>query len=259
MITSLIISCIDRIDNRCSIAMNSKPRFELVNPAPDPEDLEPCSLLGVRYKTKLSNLTGLQDISQETIEVYRTLRYLIVKKERVLGSQKMGTDAEFESLRSYTDQLMRRLIALAQCKIPQSNQNALIYKLFGNAALAHIVMFTRNAPPRLGVPILMSTRIRTSLEIINLRSFQIAYPEMMLWIIMVGGLASIGTEDQVWFVKLLAESCRAAGIAGTAELALSLTEFLWSEFYLGPIFEGFWDDVFLAQAIEMENDNGEGG
>ncbi|KAH6712475.1 hypothetical protein BKA61DRAFT_736866 [Leptodontidium sp. MPI-SDFR-AT-0119] len=247
------------VDNLCSIAMNSKPRFELVSPAPDPEDLEPCTLLGERYKTKLSNLAGIQDLSQETIEVYRILRYLIAEKEMVLGSQKMGTEAEFESLRSYTDQLMHRLIALVQHKIPKSNQNAVIYSLFGNAALAHIVMFTRNATPRVGVPILMSTRIRTSLDIINLRSFQIAYPEMMLWIIMMGGLASIGTPDQGWFIKLLEESCRAAGIAGTAELALSLTEFLWSEFYLGPIFEDFWDDVFLAQAVEIENDISEGG
>jgi hypothetical protein len=81
---------------------------------------------------------------------------------------------------------------------------------------------------------------------------------MMLWIIMMGGLASIGTPDQGWFIEHLAQSCRAAGIAGTAELALSLTEFLWSEFYLGPIFEDFWDEVFQAQAKEIENDIGGG-
>jgi hypothetical protein len=200
MITSLIILRIDRVDNLCSIAMNSKPRFELVNPAPDREDLEPCSLLAARYKTKLLNLTNLEDLSQETIEVYRNLRHLITEKERVAGSQKSRiTEAEFQSLRSYSDQLMHRLIALVQYKFPAlPNQNALIYRLFGNAALAHIVMFTCNMPR---APGLISTRIRTSLEIVNLRSFQIAYPEMMLWIIMVGGLASIRTEDQVWVVN----------------------------------------------------------
>ena len=83
---------------------------------------------------------------------------------------------------------------------------------------------------------------------IDVQAFQIAYPEMILWIIMIGGLGSLGTKDQGWFIKLLAKSCRAAGIAGTPELALSLTEFLWSEFYLGTIFNEFWDDFAVAQA-----------
>lgn len=250
--TSLIILRMDRVDIFGAIVLGSKPRFELVNPALglDLKDLEPCSLLGARYKTRLSNLTGLQDLSQEMIEVYRILRHLITNKERVAGSQKMGiTEAEFQSLQSYCTQLIYRLIALVQYKIPNSrNQNALVYRMFGNAAVAHILMFTYNLPPRTDTHVLMSTRIRTNLEMINIQAFQIAYPEMMLWIIMIGGLGSLGTEDQGWFIKLLAESCRVAGIAETAELAVFLTEFLWSEFYLGPIFNEFWDDFAVAQA-----------
>jgi hypothetical protein len=90
---------------------------------------------------------------------------------------------------------------------------------------------------------MISTRIRVSLEKVNVHAFQIAYPEMMLWIITIGGLASIGSDNSAWFMRLLIESCRATGIAGTAELALFLTDFLWSEFYLGPLFTEFWTDV----------------
>jgi hypothetical protein len=43
---------------------------------------------------------------------------------------------------------------------------------------------------------------------------------------MIGGLASVETVDQVWFTKVLADWCSAAGIVGTGELALFLTEFL---------------------------------
>lgn len=138
--------------------MNSKPRFKVVHSSPEPEDLEPCSLVCLQYKAKSFNLTGLYVLDQETVEIYRILRYLIAKTERVLDSQKVGMEAEFESSRSYTDQLMHRVIALIQYKIPQPNYNALIYTMIGNAALAHVVMFTRNAPPQAGVPILMSTR-----------------------------------------------------------------------------------------------------
>ncbi len=48
---------------------------------------------------------------------------------------------------------------------------------------------------------------------------------------MTGGLRSVGTEDQVWFIRLLAQFCCATGITGMNEIALSLTEFVWSEFY----------------------------
>lgn len=82
------------------------------------------------------------------------------------------------------------------------------------------------------------------MEKIDTRAFQIAYPEMTLWIVIIGGLASLESEYIKWFIKLLAELCRAAGIATTAELALALKEFLWSEFYLTcPLFDEFWDDL----------------
>src|SRR5450756_1259987 len=97
----------------------------------------------------------------------------------------------------------------------------------------------------------MSTRIRASLEETNcLQSFQAAFPEMMLWIIMMGGLASIGTEEQGWFSKLLAELCYAADIVVTAELAMFLKGFLWSDFYLDHSFKEFWDAVAVAQEVE---------
>ena len=242
-----------RVDIMSAIILGSKPRFELElelnNPAPDPdlENLEPSNLIGTRYQTKLSNLTGLRDLSQETIKVYCILRHLITEKERTASLQNMKiTNTEFELLQLYSFRLMYRLIALVQYEIHDSlNQNTLIYGLFGNAGLAHIVMFTCNAPLRIGNPKSISTRIRTSLEMINIQAFQIAYPEMILWIVIIGGLASIGkTEDTKWYIKLLVKLCRAAGIATTAELAYSLAEFLWSEFYLlCPLFNEFWDDL----------------
>lgn len=159
------------------------------------------------------------------------------------------TDADFQTLQLYSFHLMYRLIALAQYKIPkESNQNALIYCLFGYAGFGYIVMFTCNVPilssplPARG-PMLISTRIRAILERINIPAFQIAYPEMMLWVIMMGGIASMGSENCPWFIEQLAESCRVAGIVGTDELALFLAEFLWSEFHLGTVCNEFWVGV----------------
>lgn len=161
----------DGVDIICAIVLGSKPRFELKldSPAPDPnpEDLKHCNLICTRYQTKLSNLTGLQDLSQETLKVYRILRHLIMEKERVAGLQNIGiintryqwlqlhgttnTGSQWLQLHLYSFLLMHQLIALVQYKIADStNQNALIYSLFGNAGLAHILMFTLNAHLRLG-------------------------------------------------------------------------------------------------------------
>jgi hypothetical protein len=258
--TSLIRTRMVRVDILCSIAIESKPRFGAVNLGPhlDLKYSEPYSLLGVRYETKLPNLAGLQDLSQEMITVFNILRHLKSEEDRFSGVQKIEiTETEFESLRSYTNQLIHRLIALVQHKLPESSsRNASVYRLFGNAALTHIVIFSHFGPPLVCVPRLMSTRIRTNLETISIRSFQIEYPDMILWAITMGGLASIGTVDQEWFVKLLAESCCAAGIAGTAELAISLREFLWSDFYLDSTFKEFWNEVEMAQARRAVDETG---
>jgi len=238
----------DRVDIQCAFKLGLQPRFGLGTPGlpyPDLEHSEPGNHIGARYQRRMFNLTGLQDISQETIRVYYILRHLITDKERAAGLQERGiTDADFQTLQLYFFHLKYRLIALAQYKIPEvSNQNSLIYCLFAYAGFGHILMFTCNAKVPAGGPISTSTRIKAILERINIPSFQIAYPEMMLWVIIVGGIASMGSENCAWFIKLLAESCHVAGIAGTDELVDFLAEFLWSDFYLGTVCNEFWVDV----------------
>lgn len=154
--------------------MDTKPRFELarIPPQQNPANWEPYSHLAHRYKTKLCNLTGLSDLGQETIEVYWGLRNLTATKDLISASLKPAIPrAEFYS---YTGQLVGRLINIVQYDIPDSpNHNGLIYRLFGNAALAHIVMFLRDHPLRHSFAELLSARIRKSLEMINIPSFQL--------------------------------------------------------------------------------------
>ncbi|KAE9362796.1 hypothetical protein N431DRAFT_357902, partial [Stipitochalara longipes BDJ] len=243
------------IDMLCSIILDTKPRFKYLNQSSHPDFKKPesNSISGLRYKKKLFNLTGFQDLSQETTEIFDELNELIAKKVKVLKLNKMdATEEDIQNLRIYIGRFIHRLIALAQYKVLDiQNQNSLIYRLFGNAALAHVLMFTCGINRRVcGIHVLtsISARIRTSLELVDVRYFQIAYPEMMLWIIMIGGLAGAGAEDQGWFARLLGESCCAAGIIGADELAISLTGCIWSDSYFLPIFKGFWDDFAAEQA-----------
>jgi hypothetical protein len=227
--------------------MNTRPRFDLaaLPPQQDPADWEAYSYLAQRYAKKLCNLTGLIDLSQETIEAYWGLHNLAALKDLIFASHKSTiTRLEFHS---YVGRLVCRLANIVQYDIPYSpNQNALIFRLFGNAALAHIVMFMRDAPMHHSFCELLSSRIRATLEIIDIPSFQLQYPEMMLWILLMGGFGSVGTENQWWFAKLVAEACLAQGIARKTEIAFFLTEFFWTDLYLYPMHTEFWDDISTA-------------
>ena len=77
--------------------------------------------------------------------------------------------------------------------------------LFGYAALSHVILFSRNVPPWFYLQVDTGPRERIPeklkpmgivIETIHLRAFQIAYPEMMFLIIMMGGLTTIGMEAQ---------------------------------------------------------------
>lgn len=176
------------------------------------------------------------------------LRNLTALKDLVFAAYESPiTPLEFNTL---VGRLVVSLVRIVHQDIPtSSNQNALIFRLFGNAALAHVVMFMREIYERHFFSELLSSRIRTNVEDIDMPSFQLQYPEMMLWILIMGGfgsIGSIGTDNQWWFAKVVAEACLAQGIARTNEIAFFLSEFFWTDLYHLPIYTEFWDDVATA-------------
>jgi hypothetical protein len=159
--------------------MNSKPRFKIIDIGHYPDLNTP---LGTRYKATLSNSTNLPYLSRETVRTFGMLHHLITEKEVIAAEQKSDiTDEDFHTLFLFLQNLMHRLIALAQYKdaaLSDANESTMIYQLFGNAGLAHIFLFSFKMHGMAHIPVLLATRIRTILEEINVRSFHIAYPEV---------------------------------------------------------------------------------
>lgn len=179
------------------------------------------------------------------IEVYWGLHNLSALNDLRFTSQKSTiTRMEYNT---YVGRLVVRLVNIVQYDVPDSpNTNALIFKLFGNAALVHVVLFMRIAPMHHSFSELLSARMRKTLEMVDVPAFQLQYPEMMLWILLMGGLGSIGTKDQWWYARLVADACLAQGIARTNEIMFFLAEFLWTDLYLFPFCTDFWEDVAMA-------------
>jgi len=244
--------------------MGTKPRFDLFNTGAsfsEPDYWESYSPLLLRYKFKLSNLTGLSDLSEETVDCYRLLRNLVTEKGKCDkpggGLLSMGiAKADFEAC---SHQLMRRLIGISQYKpSPESsNQNTGIFisKLFADAAIAQVASFTTSPQRQGSVLEVISTKMRKSFEStdVNIGSLLIGFPEMTIWTMMMAGHISTGTNNCGFLAQLFAKSCLVVGIYSMqTELPVFLEEFLWSKAYFNPIFNEFWDNVALAQAVEIE-------
>jgi len=124
-----------------------------------------------------------------------------------------------------------------------------IYLLFGNAAIIHIYMFMRDLPRGLPFFHLIAERLRSSIECINLLSLYEEFPELVLWVLVMGGLGGNGTPNRAWYATLLAQICLVDGIRVGNAIAHVLAEFLWSEWYRSPVTVGFWNDVARAQGM----------
>jgi hypothetical protein len=152
-----------------------------------------------------------------------------------------------------TGRLDRRIMKIIRSDdLDPPNQKTGIFKLFGNAALIHQVMFIRQAPTRLSLANILSTRLRNLIELesLDLALLRTQYPDMILWILMQGGLGGVGTPNQLWFAELLADVCFSSGVRARSEIASALADFLWTDQYIGPVSVGFWNDVVVAQAAK---------
>jgi hypothetical protein len=150
-----------------------------------------------------------------------------------------------------TERIERRLIEILQSEVVKSGSPKFsIFALFGYAAIIHIQMFMRDIPRGLPFCILISSRLRSSIEALNLTNLHKVYPEMMLWILLMGGLGSSGGPNRGWYAKLFAEICMAMGLRGGNSIAYALAEYLWSDLYRSPVTVGFWNDVARAQGME---------
>lgn len=252
------INFADRTDTVSSLALDAPPRFRLsdLSTPSQTADPGPYSALAIRYKTEMSNLTGFHDLSSETISTYWDLRTLTSLKDTICFSNDPShEETNFEPSAHMIEHLERRALSIIQSPAVHLFSSELaVFPLFGNAALIHIIIFMRESPRRLPFARILSNRIRDCLQTIDLHLFQIQYPELMLWVLVMGGLGGAGTENQSWFAGLLAEAARVAGVCGRREVEMCVGEWLWTRLYADEVSAGFWGDFAVCQGVEGDVD-----
>ncbi|KAH7418610.1 hypothetical protein BKA64DRAFT_205185 [Cadophora sp. MPI-SDFR-AT-0126] len=246
-------------DTCVSIALNIRPRFELVQGEEEQgdDDWTPYSAIARRYQSKLYNLTGHEELAAECIHIYSTLRNVPPLPEAdALSMISKGNPTPVFKYKGQLERLERRALALilsASEPPKSSNQSQLIYQLFGNATLIHALLFMRNSPASGPLSRLLSDRIHKTLTTLDLHSYLLQYPEMLLWILVMGGIGAADTSVQQNFAAMLAESCLALGLVGISEIALMLEDFLWFEAYCSPSTMALWSAVAVEQGVGKRN------
>lgn len=253
-----------RTDTVASIALEAPPRFKLEDlTTPSPPTSPTRSPLAQRYKTKLSNLTGLPALAEEMISTYKDLRTLTALKESICFSPMSSRESqEFEASAHTIEYLERRCLSIMHSPFldPYSSSPTYgIYTLFSNASLIHIMIFMRESPRRLPFAHILSNRIRDCLDNIDLKAFQIQYPELFMWVLIMGGLGGVGSENQAWFAGLLAIAAREAGMMGLTDVILVCKDWLWTKLYVDEVGEGFWADFEAAQVMDDTTEGEDAG
>jgi hypothetical protein len=198
-----------RADTAAAVVTQSNVRF---NPRFTSYVGEPAVILyaeapATTYKSSLNSrlvkLTGKLDLSNHVTNIYWRLRQLAAIINIVSSRDSPRLDEIFFS--NKMDTIEREVIELMQSEFfKTSNPGTAFVKAFLDSAFTYIYMFLRDIPKVSPLFRLLTTRVQASLEDIDLRSASESFPDLLLWMLMVGDTSSPG---RVWFAHRLKELC----------------------------------------------------
>jgi hypothetical protein len=234
-----------------AIVLKEMPRFDFAiwNIIPPVIQRPAYNSTAIRYKNKLGNLTKLTILSEEIIDTYWDIRTVSLIKEAVtMGNLDRKIHESYSDVLNYLER--KTLLITLSKEYSKDNFTTAIFYLFSNALTLHTIIFLRDQTRGIPILLLVCTRIRNCLENLDIRALQFQYPEMMLWILLMGGVAASNTDDRKWFARHLADACDASGFKGGDELTAALRDFFWIELYRTPVFSKFWREVAKAQGVK---------
>jgi hypothetical protein len=199
----------------------------------------PPSLSTISYArafcTRLLNFTGQQEPSELAARILWGLRNLSVLKE----TANMAESLSFESI-SFSDRV--ELIERETEKLLHDNlQNnkpgyaptrtnpSLIFTLFAYTSLIYINFVFRDLVPSF-ITTVLAHRLELGLDIedAELNLLLGTFPELMLWILFIGGGAA-RPKSRIWFAKTASKILRVQKLEEEAGIAAASRSFLWPE------------------------------
>lgn len=224
--------------------------------------LPPYSLLALSIEQALISATGLPVLAKEAVEVYWGLKNLTpirpAEGERLVGT---GQGKVMSEYKVRLEALERRALILSQLKTqdrassPNSDSDfssdVLIYRLFGSAALIHVVLFLRDSPSSIPLSWVLSWRMKESLHPDNIRSLMTQFPDMMGWVLLMAGVGSMGAGHAEFCVGLFVQAIARSGFRSAAQLESAMGNFMWFDSYRGEEMVGFWERAAFVKRVTL--------
>jgi hypothetical protein len=187
------------------------------------------------FCTRLVNFTGQQEPSELAANILWGLRNLSVLKE----TANVGESLSYESM-SYSDrvEVIERETQNLLHGTLQTNESvysskkpsqSLIFTLFAYAALIHINTVFRDLVPSFITSILAHRlELGMDLEDAELNILLGTFPELMLWMLFLGGGAA-WPKSKIWFAKTASKILRLKKLEEETGITAASTSFLWPE------------------------------
>jgi hypothetical protein len=68
-------------------------------------------------------------------------------------------------------------------------------------------------------------------------------PELLLWVLVLGGISARNTEERVWFINAVNRTTGMVGVLSWQELKQVMTSVMWMESVCDPGGQTLWNEV----------------
>ncbi|MCJ1322626.1 hypothetical protein MMC15_007975 [Xylographa vitiligo] len=218
---------------------------------PDPEDLFDIeAAVGASQQSVVSQYLSddiwkmFEGLSRLTVFINAIASPTMSRKDRWLLGDKL-------------DLVERRLLASAS--IVDSLQDIdetyrTVHASCRLAAIVHVHTTMRVCANTNHVVASLVQRLHSSLlELPDLSSAWSMVPELLLWVLFVGGIATIVPQERTWFVEALVEPCTTLGVRTWNTASGILRRFFWIDKVDDSQEFGLWQEVLVAMSVRENN------
>lgn len=129
-----------------------------------------------------------------------------------------------------------------------------LYESIRHAAIIYSAAVTFPLPPSTGIFRTATTRLQNILDESKSDPCWQLCPDVLLWILVLGGIASFGTEERIWFVQNMAAVSAALNISEWEQAIEKLENYLWLGSTCNSGGQLLWAEV-LADRTSLWGDN----
>lgn len=187
------------------------------------------------FNTRLVNFLGQQQPSELAAKILWGLRNLSVLKETANVAESLSYDSisysdRVEVIERETEKLLHGTLQMNNPgSSPKYTNPSLIFTLFSYATLIYInTVFRELVPSFITAVLAHRLELGMDLEDAELNILLGTFPELMLWMLFLGGGAA-RPKSKVWFAKTASKILRVKKIEEETSIATASMSFLWPE------------------------------